>query len=107
MWRASGNRELELAMRSIYRKLQAVVSVVDDEPISVRLDIHDRRSPPSWEATPTRSRPLMDDHFAHLERLCEITYGRARIRHIPAFLIPRSKPAAPSPEEGAGSDSRA
>jgi GntR family transcriptional regulator, transcriptional repressor for pyruvate dehydrogenase complex len=107
MWRASGNRELELAMRSIYRKLQAVVSVVDDEPISVRLDLHDATLAAIMRGDPDEIEDVMDDHFAHLERLCEITYGRARIRRVPAFLIPRSKPAARSPEEGRSSGSRA
>jgi DNA-binding FadR family transcriptional regulator len=90
LWRASGNRELELAMRSIYRKLQAVVSVVD-EPLSVRIDLHEATLAAVMGGNLDEIDAVMDDHFAHLERLCEITYGRARIRTIPSFLIPRPK----------------
>ena len=103
LWRASGNRELELAMRSIYRKLQAVVSVVDDEPISVRLDIHDATLAAVMRGDPDEIEDVMDDHFAHLERLCEITYGRTCIRRIPSFLIPRTKAATRVPD---GSETR-
>ena len=91
LWRASGNRELELAMRSIYRRLQAVVSVVDDEPLSVRIDLHEATLAAVIRGDPDEIEDVMDDHFAHLERLCEITYGRARIRRIPSFLVPRPK----------------
>lgn len=95
MWRASGNRELELAMRSIYRRLHAVVSVVDDEPLSVRVDLHEATLAAIMRGDPEEIEDVMDDHFAHLERLCEATYGRARLRKIPSFLIARSAPSLP------------
>lgn len=87
MWRASGNRELELAMQSIYRKLEAVVSVVDDEPLSVRADLHDATLDAIVRGDHQLIEEVMDAHFAHLERLCEEKYGRARVRSIPPFLL--------------------
>ncbi len=95
LWRASGNLELELAMRSIYRRLQAVVSVVDDKPLSVRIDLHESTLAAIMRGDPEEIEDVMDDHFAHLERLCEATYGRARLRRIPSFLIQRSEPSSP------------
>jgi hypothetical protein len=29
----------------------------------------------------------MDRHLAYLERRCEAAYGRARVPHIPGFLV--------------------
>jgi DNA-binding FadR family transcriptional regulator len=92
LWRAGGNPELEAAMRSIYRRLSGafLAALEQDETsdsTSVGIDLHEETLEAIMRGRPEDAEEVMDRHLAYLERRCEAAYGRARVPHIPAFLV--------------------
>ncbi|MDX6727897.1 MAG: hypothetical protein QOK49_2702 [Baekduia sp.] len=92
LWRAGGNPELEAAMRSIYRRLSGafLAALEQDETsdsTSVGIDLHEETLEAIMRGRPEEAEEVMDRHLAYLERRCEAAYGRARVPHIPGFLV--------------------
>jgi DNA-binding FadR family transcriptional regulator len=101
LWRAGGNPELEAAMRSIYRRLSGVffAALEQDETsdsTSVGIDLHEETLEAIMRGRPEEAEEVMDHHLAYLERRCEAAYGRARLPHIPDFLVGREGEASPT-----------
>ncbi|MCW3050523.1 MAG: putative HTH-type transcriptional regulator ycbG [Solirubrobacterales bacterium] len=94
LWRAGGNPELEAAMRSIYRRLSGVffAALEQDETsdsTAIGIDLHEETLEAIMRGRPDEAEEAMDRHLAYLERRCEAAYGRARVPHIPEFLVGR------------------
>lgn len=92
LWRAGANEELELSMRSIYRRLggafeTALQRDVDAHDAGVGIDLHDETLDAIRRGDSEQIALVMDRHLAYLETRCEAVHGRARIRQVPAFLI--------------------
>lgn len=97
LWRAAGNRELESAMRSIYRALAVpfAAALQQDESPLTGIELHEETLHALRLGDSQLIEEVMDRHLAYLEQRCEVAFGRSRIRGIPQFLTGPS-PMPPS-----------
>jgi DNA-binding FadR family transcriptional regulator len=54
------------------------------------IDIHERTLKSLCRGDPDDIEVAMDEHLRHLENIWEEATGRARLRRVPDFLLPRS-----------------
>jgi GntR family transcriptional regulator, transcriptional repressor for pyruvate dehydrogenase complex len=91
IWRASRNPDLELAMRSIYRRLSGpLYYVLRDESIESTLEsieLHRETLDAMRRGNLDVVDEVMDRHLRYLEDRCERTYGRPRLPQVPGFLL--------------------
>ncbi|HEV7566288.1 MAG TPA: FCD domain-containing protein [Microbacteriaceae bacterium] len=97
LWRSAGNAQLESSMRSIYRRLSpAFFNAIERDRSShasnVAVDLHQETLDAMMLGDPKTMEQVFDRHLSYLERTCEETYGRRRIRPLPDFLVDRSSP---------------
>jgi GntR family transcriptional repressor for pyruvate dehydrogenase complex len=62
------------------------------------IDIHERTLKAIMSGEPEAINAAVDEHLRVLERLWEAESGRARLRQIPEFLLPRGERPASSPK---------
>jgi GntR family transcriptional repressor for pyruvate dehydrogenase complex len=95
--RATKNTTLVQLMRSLFRRLEIVRDMAMHEPgeAGKAIAIHERTLAAIRSGDGDLIDAAMDEHLAYLERLWDDETGRARLRPIPDFLLPRAKRGAP------------
>jgi GntR family transcriptional repressor for pyruvate dehydrogenase complex len=92
LWHAAGNAQLESMLSGLFRRMSTVLDMAmrteADQQRAIELnqtllDAISRGGTNEIDAA-------MDEHMAYLERIVEETFGRSRIRPVPAFLVGRS-----------------
>lgn len=109
MARATQNATVVSLMRSLLRRLEIARDMAirgPHEPESA-IAIHERTLQAIMSGDPEAIEAAMDEHLSFLERIWEKESGRARLRKIPEFLLPRAErehaKAAPGVLSGAQS----
>jgi DNA-binding FadR family transcriptional regulator len=95
MARAGQNETVTELARLLRRRLDFALTLVrslDADPDRL-IDIHARTLRAIMGGDVAEIEAVMDDHLSSLERAWERETGRARVRRIPDFLIPRSERA--------------
>jgi GntR family transcriptional repressor for pyruvate dehydrogenase complex len=91
--RATKNTTVMQLVRSLFRRLDIVRDMAMHEPEEAgrAIEIHERTLAAIRSGDTDQIDDAMDEHLSYLERLWADETGRARLRPIPDFLLPRSQ----------------
>jgi GntR family transcriptional repressor for pyruvate dehydrogenase complex len=88
LWQAAGNHTLEDMLRRLFDQLATALDMAlrttSDHERAV--GIHERTLAAVMRGDPEDVEIAMNEHMTYLEQIAEDTFGRKRIRKIPAFL---------------------
>jgi GntR family transcriptional regulator, transcriptional repressor for pyruvate dehydrogenase complex len=88
LWQAAGNRRLEDMLRRLFDQLETSLDMAlrTKTDRTNALAIHERTLAAVMRGDPDEVEVAMNEHMGHLEQIAEDTFGRKRIRQVPAFL---------------------
>ena len=88
LWQAAGNRTLEDMLRRLFDQLETSLDMAlrTETDRTNALAIHERTLAAVMRGDPDDVEVAMNEHMSHLEQIAEDTFGRKRIRQVPAFL---------------------
>jgi DNA-binding FadR family transcriptional regulator len=88
LWQAAGNRTLEDMLRRLFDQLEATFDMAmrTEADHNRAVEIHERTLAAVMRGDPEAVEIAMNEHMGYLEQIAEDTFGRKRIRQVPAFL---------------------
>ena len=97
--RATKNTAVMELMRSLFKRLEIVRDMAMHQPEEAgrAIAIHERTLTSICSGDPDEIDAAMDEHLTYLERLWAEETGRARLRPIPDFLLPRTRGRVANP----------